>query len=31
VGTRILRPLTNIGQNVEVNRKLWQEATRLIA
>ena len=31
VGNRILRPLRNIGQNVEVNRKLWHEATKLIA
>ena len=31
VGSRILRPLTNISQNVEVNRKLWQEAVALIA
>jgi hypothetical protein len=30
VGSRILRPLTNIGQNVEVNRKLWNEATKLV-
>lgn len=30
VGTRILRPLTNISQNVEVNRKLWHEATKLV-
>ena len=31
VGSRVLRPLTNISQNVEVNRKLWQEAVSLIA
>lgn len=31
VGSRILRPLTNISQNVEVNRKLWTEAINLIA
>lgn len=31
VGSRILRPLTNINQNLEVNRKLWQEAVALIA
>lgn len=31
VGSRILRPLTNISQNVEVNRKLWNEAVALIA
>lgn len=31
VGSRVLRPLTNISQNVEVNRKLWQEATALLA
>ena len=30
VGSRILRPLTNISQNVEVNRKLWKEAVALI-
>lgn len=31
VGSRILRPLTNISQNVEVNRQLWNEAVALIA
>jgi hypothetical protein len=31
VGSRTLRPLTNINQNLEVNRKLWQEATALLA
>ena len=31
VGSYILRPLTNISQNIEVNRKLWQEATALLA
>ena len=31
VGSRILRPLTNIGQNVEVNRKLWNAAVELVA
>lgn len=30
VGSRILRPLSNIGQNVEVNRKLWNEAVQLL-
>lgn len=31
VGTRVLRPLNNVGQNIEVNRKLWNEAVALIA
>lgn len=31
VGSRVLRPLTNVSQNVEVNRKLWNEAVALIA
>ena len=31
VGTRILRPLTNIGQNVIVNKELWKEAVKMIA
>ena len=31
VGSRILRPLNNINQNIEVNRKLWKEATALVA
>lgn len=31
VGSRILRPLTNISQNVIVNKALWSEAVKLIA
>ena len=31
VGSRILRPLTNISQNVIVNKELWKEAIKLTA
>jgi hypothetical protein len=31
VGSRILRPLTNISQNVIVNKALWSEAVALVA
>jgi hypothetical protein len=31
VGSRILRPLTNISQNVIVNKELWKEAISLVA
>ena len=31
VGSRILRPLTNISQNVIVNKELWKEAVSLVA
>ena len=31
VGSRILRPLTNISQNVIVNKALWQNAVELVA
>lgn len=31
VGSRILRPLTNISQNVIVNKELWKEAVALVA
>ena len=31
VGSRVLRPLTNIGQNVIVNKELWKEAVKLVA
>lgn len=31
VGTRNLRELKNINQNIDVNRKLWSEAVSLIA
>ena len=31
VGSRILRPLTNISQNVTVNKTLWQNAVDLVA
>lgn len=31
VGSRILRPLTNVSQNIDVNKKLWNEAVALLA
>ena len=31
VGSRILRPLTNLSQNVTVNKALWSEAVALVA
>ena len=31
VGSRILRPLTNLNQNVQVNKELWKAAVSLVA